>query len=122
MNDIEKALFLQAVENVTTKDPFLLRPIVDHATAGVKQYADSQRDMGSQAQFKLFCVLDAIEPPKDGKFGPFPIASVLDCLDSSFGGTKGLEALRAKYGVAKPEDKPEDQGSAKGWVKREMWE
>lgn len=122
MNEIEKALFLQAIEQATSKDPSLLRPIVDRATEGVKSFADSQRDMGSQAQFKLFCVLEAIDPPKDGKFGPFPIASVVDCLEPSFGGTKGLEELRVKFGVDKPEIKQEDVGSAKGWVRKEMWE
>ena len=117
MNEIEKAIFLQTVKSVTEREPSLLRPIVDMAVEGVKVFAEHQSDIVTQAQFKLLCILDQIDPPKDGKFGSFTVDSIVNAL-SCFEGTPALDELRKKYGVTKeePDDKP--KGSKDGWVKK----
>ncbi len=99
MNMIEKEIFLSLVYEMTEKNPLLFRDIIDRATMGVKQYADSQRNIAGQIAFQLFAVLEQIEVPESGKFGPFTCEEVLDKLEDCFGGTSGLKMLRKKYGV-----------------------
>ena len=101
MTSTEQAIFLKIIANTVANDPSLLRPIVDAATEGVKAYAESQSEKGTHAQFRLMCVLQAIQPPPDGKFGPFTSAEVVNCLSGCFEGTAGLDELRAKFGVQK---------------------
>lgn len=99
MNELAKIVFLETVRTTLAAEPGLFQDVIGMATAGVKQFASEQRDLGTQAQFRLMCVLDSIEPPGDGKFGPFTTEEVLNCLEGCFGGTKGLKQLRIKYGV-----------------------
>ena len=108
MNEIQKEIFLQAISDVVAEEPSLCRRVIEKATEGVSRFADHQRDIGSKAQFKLICVLEQIDPPKDNKFGPFTTEEVIDTLQGCFGGTKALEALRVKFGAKKPKPKEED--------------
>jgi len=115
MNDIEKAVVLDLVRRACADDPKMARPILDAATQGVLEFADRQSDFGTRAAFKLICVLDAIQSPPDGKFGPFTAKEVLDCLEGCFGGTPGLRKLRERYGVPAPEGEPGDKAATPGY-------
>ncbi len=102
MNMIEKEIFLGYIRETLAKDPSLFSRVIDSATEGVKQFADSQKNMTGQMAFKLYSVLDQIDVPADGKFGPFDVSEILDLLSNchgGFGGTKGMEQLKEKYGV-----------------------
>ena len=105
MNDIQKEIFLQAVSDVVAEEPSLCRSIIERATEGVSRFADKQRDIGSETQFKLISVLEQIDPPKDNKFGPFTAEEVVNTLEGCFGGTKGLEKLREKFAIKKTKPK-----------------
>lgn len=110
MTEIEKTIFLQTVKSATEREPSLLRPIVEMAIEGVEQFAKKQSDIGTQAQFKLLSILEAIDPPKDGKFGSFSVDSIIYTLSGCFEGTPALDKLREKFGVSKPEPDSEPKG------------
>jgi len=97
MDAMQKAAFLGMVQRACAEDPSLLRPLIDAATEGVKEFADKQSDAASKMAFKLFSVLDDV-PVKD-TFGPFSKDEVLEPLSRWFEGTPGLENLRKKFGV-----------------------
>ena len=99
MNILEKQIVLATVNEACEKDPSIVRDIIGAATAGVQQFADKQSDIGTKAVFKLICVLEQIDVPASGKFGPFTFAEVLDSLEGCFGGTPALAKLRDKFKV-----------------------
>lgn len=97
-------------------NPDLLRPVVDAATEGVKLFAEAQSDHGTKALFKLAMVLEQIEPPKDGKFGPFTAAEVVNALAGCFEGTPYLKKPREKFRVEPEPPKPRDETATDlGW-------
>ena len=100
VNDIEKAIFLDAVRSAVASDPSLCRGIIDYATEGVKDFADKQSDIGTKAAFRLICVLEQTPVPQDGKFGVFTAGEVIDALEPCFGGTPALATLRKKFDAA----------------------
>jgi hypothetical protein len=106
MDDMQKAIFLMGVKSVCEKDPSLVRPIIDAATAGVKSFADKQSDYASKMAFKLFSVVDAVEP-RD-KFGSFSAEEILEPLGRWYEGTIGLKKLKQKYGVEEDGSKSQE--------------
>lgn len=99
MDAMQEAVFLQYVQDTVAKNPLLCRKVIDAATEGVKDFADKQRDLGSQAAFKLVCVLEEVAVPSSGRFGRFTTTEIFEALEGPFGGTPGLKKLKEKFGV-----------------------
>jgi hypothetical protein len=97
VNIIEQSAFLNHVRQVIAAEPSLCRPVIDAATEGVKDFADKQGNIGTKACFRLLCVLEQTPSPKDGKFGVFTAAEVIDALEPNFGGTPAIAKMREKF-------------------------
>jgi len=98
---INRTLLLGIIHEAVSKDPSLVSEIIDAATEGVKKFAKEQKDIGSQAAFRLFSVLETIEIPEDKMFGPFTLEEVLQPVETWFGGTEGLLRLKYSSGLTK---------------------
>ena len=97
MNDIHKAITLESVRACLADDPGMFKEIIDAATQGVREFADSQSEHGTRASFILFCVLETVDPPKDGRFGSFSAEEALQQLEGCFGKTPALAKLKEKF-------------------------
>lgn len=82
MNDDQ--IILQYVEQVCANKPHLLRPIIDAATAGVKRFADTQKDGLSRIAFAL---TEVIGNTTQEQFGAFSRADLIrftkPCLEGT---------------------------------------
>jgi len=93
----DKEIFLNYVRERIQKNPSLCKSVIDSATIGIKEFADKQSDIGLKTCSMLFCILDTIKPPKNGKFGSFTAQQVIDFIEPYFSGTPAIIKLKKKF-------------------------
>lgn len=88
--NIQDLQFIEAIQDFCEKKPHFLPKIIYAGTAGVKAFAENQRDVSSHLSAIL---IDIILANKKIKCGMFTKEDIKQALSSWFGGTKGFEKL-----------------------------
>ena len=81
----EDTIILQFIQKTCAEKPHLLPKIIDAATAGVKDFADKQKDFGSKLGFAMTAVLD---DTAQEYFGPFTRKELFELTKPWLEGTK----------------------------------